>query len=73
MNVIVTEHAKKRLKDSRQEGITIPDVVDAAIGIPGKVPGATRIRGFISSSGRFFDIVIRDISIGRLIITVIGK
>jgi len=73
MNVIITEHAKKRLKDSRQEGITITDIVNAANSIPGKITTATRLRSFFTSTGRMFDIVVRDIPSGRLVITVIGK
>jgi len=73
MKVIITEHARKRLKDMRQERITIQDINSAAGGIPGKVPTATRFRGFFAKSGRMFDIVAKDIPGGRLVITVIGK
>ncbi|MFZ5943654.1 MAG: hypothetical protein ACOYVD_06070 [Bacillota bacterium] len=73
MKVIITEHAKKRLKDCRQENIIITDIVFAARQIPGYIPTATRFRGFISKSGRIFDIVAKDIESGRLVITVIGK
>ncbi|ACV63924.1 hypothetical protein Dtox_3182 [Desulfofarcimen acetoxidans DSM 771] len=73
MKVIITEHARKRLKDMRQEKITAGDIFDAAVGIPGKVPTATRFRGFIAKSGRIFDIVAKDIPDGRLVITIIGK
>ncbi|MCL5058094.1 MAG: hypothetical protein M1130_08895 [Actinobacteria bacterium] len=73
MKVIITEHARKRLKDMRQERITIQDINSAAAGIPGKVPTATRFRGFFAKSGRMFDIVAKDIPGGRLVITVIGK
>jgi hypothetical protein len=73
MRVIITDHAKKRLKDERQTGILLRDVISASSKIPGNIPIATRFRGFISASGRLFDIVAKDISIGRLIITVIGK
>jgi hypothetical protein len=71
--VIVTDHAKKRLKDTRQGGILIADILNAAGRIPGRIPVATRFRGFIASKGRVFDIVIKDVAIGRLVITVIGK
>ncbi|MFZ5642387.1 MAG: hypothetical protein ACOY46_02205 [Bacillota bacterium] len=73
MRVIITEHARKRLKDMRQEKITIQDINSAAAGIPGKIPTATRFRSFFSKSGRMFDIVAKDIPGGRLVITVIGK
>ena len=73
MRIIITEHARKRLKDMRQEKITIQDINSAAAGIPGKIPTATRFRGFFSKSGRLFDIVAKDIPGGRLVITVIGK
>lgn len=71
--VIVTDHVKKRLKDTRQSGILIFDIIDAAGKIPGRIPVATRFRGFVASTGRVFDIVIKDVVIGRLVITVIGK
>lgn len=73
MRVIITEHAKKRLKDYRQEKITTADIIYAVRQIPGQIPTATRFRGFISKSGRFFDIVAKDIPSGRLVITIIGK
>ncbi|NLC77927.1 MAG: hypothetical protein GX750_09975 [Clostridia bacterium] len=73
MRVIVTEHAKKRLRDIRQDNITLADIIDAAQKIPGFIPTATRFRGFLSQSGRMFDIVAKDIPTGRLVITVIGK
>ncbi|MFA5881765.1 MAG: hypothetical protein WC834_06160 [Eubacteriales bacterium] len=73
MRVIITEHSRKRLRDLRQEKITAADIVNAAREIPGKIPTATRFRGFFSRSGRVFDIVTKDIPGGRLVITVIGK
>lgn len=73
MRIIITEHAKKRLRDLRQEGITIADITVAASNIPGRIPTATRFRGFIARSGRVFDIVAKDIPGGRLVITIIGK
>ncbi|NMA01605.1 MAG: hypothetical protein GX923_03465 [Clostridia bacterium] len=73
MKVIITEHAKKRLRDLRQSNITLADIVTAAKQIPGYIPTATRFRGFISKSGRLFDIVAKDIKSGRLVITIIGK
>jgi hypothetical protein len=73
VRVIITEHAKKRLKDYRQDKINVADIVAAARQIPGVIPTATRFRGFISNSGRMFDIVAKDIENGRLVITIIGK
>ncbi|MFZ5649563.1 MAG: hypothetical protein ACOY4I_01745 [Bacillota bacterium] len=73
MKVIITEHARKRLKDMRQDRITVQDIQNAAAGIPGKIPTATRFRGFFARSGRMFDIVAKDIPGGRLVITIIGK
>ncbi|WP_227766587.1 hypothetical protein [Zhaonella formicivorans] len=73
MRVLITEHAKKRLKDFRQENITLADITEAAKKIPGQIPTATRFRGFFSQTGRMFDLVAKDIPAGRLVITVIGK
>ncbi|NLL17427.1 MAG: hypothetical protein GX262_00195 [Clostridia bacterium] len=73
MRIIVTEHAKKRLKDIRQENISLTDIIEAAQKIPGYIPTATRFRGFFSQHGRMFDIVAKDIPTGRLVITIIGK
>lgn len=73
MRVIITEHARKRLKDYRQNKITVADINTAVRQIPGQIPSATRFRGFISKSGRVFDIVAKDIPNGRLVITIIGK
>jgi hypothetical protein len=73
MKVIITEHARKRLRDFRQDKITTADIINAANGIPGRIPTATRFRGFFARSGRMFDIVAKDIPAGRLVITIIGK
>lgn len=73
MRVIVTEHALKRLRDERQKGITVGEVIKAAGNLPGRIPTATRFRGFVSRSGHVFDIVAKDILNGRLVITIIGK
>lgn len=69
----MSEHAKKRLKEDRQGGITLADISRAASSFPGYIPRATRLRGFITASGRAFDLVARDVTIGRLVITVIGR
>lgn len=73
VRVIITEHARKRLRDYRQDKVTVNDIISAASSIPGKIPTATRFRGFFSKSGRVFDIVAKDLPTGRLVITVIGK
>jgi len=57
----------------RQEKITVTDIINAAGGIPGRIPTATRFRGFFAKSGRVFDLVAKDIPGGRLVITIIGK
>jgi hypothetical protein len=73
MKVIVTAHAKKRLLEGRQKGITLEDIEREARKIPGSIPIATRFRGFISTNGQIYDIVAKDIQNGRLVITIIGK
>jgi len=73
MRIIITNHAKKRLKDYRQDKIYLTDIKNAVFQIPGHIPTATRFRGFMSKSGRFFDLVAKDIPGGRLVITIIGK
>lgn len=73
MRIIITEHAQKRLKDIRQDKISIEDIQAAANGLPGRIATATRFRGFFAQSGRMFDIVAKDIPGGRLVITIIGK
>jgi hypothetical protein len=71
--VFITAHAHKRLLEARQKGITIDDIIREAKKIPGKIPSATRFRGYISTNGQMYDIVAKDIPNGRLVITVIGK
>lgn len=73
MKVIITEHAKKRLNDYRQDKIEIEDIINASNKIPGNIISATRFRGFFSKSGRVFDMVVKDTNLGRIIITIIGK
>ncbi len=73
MRIIITNHVRKRLRDDRQEGINVNDIISAATGIPGRIPAATRFRGFSAVSGRLFDFVAKDVEIGRLVITIIGK
>jgi hypothetical protein len=73
MKVIITAHARKRMQDLRQEQISESDIRTAAQSIPGHIPTATRFRGFLASSGRCYDLVIKDVLAGRLVITIIGK
>jgi hypothetical protein len=71
--IVPTLHSLKRLLDGRQEGITLFDAIQAASSIPGYIPRSTRFRNFVSRSGKRFDIVLRDLPRGRMIITIIGK
>ncbi len=73
MQVVISNHAARRLQDSRQSGITTDDLTRAALQVPGRVPAATRFRGSAARSGRQFDFVIKDVMTTRLVITVIGK
>lgn len=73
MHVIITSHVKQRLREHRQLGISVQDIIQQAKSIPGTVPIATRFRGFMAGGGRMFDMVVKDIAQGRLVITVIGK
>lgn len=73
MLIIVSNHALRRLRSTRQVGITMADLHMAAVQIPGKILVATRFRNYRGQSGRKFDFVAKDIANGRLIITVIGK
>jgi len=72
LKVVLAGHSQKRLKDRRQRGINKKDVIQAATQIPGRVAGATRFGGFVSSKGVPFDIVVVDKDDTRKIITVIG-
>lgn len=73
MLIIISDHALRRLRGSRQAGITMVDLHAAAGRLPGRITVATRFRNYRGQSGRRFDIVVKDIAKGRLIITVIGK
>jgi len=73
MQVVISNHAARRLQDSRQYGITVEDLIRAALQVPGRVPAATRFRGSSARSGRQFDFVIKDVMSTRLVVTVIGK
>ncbi len=73
MRIIVSDHALRRLRNPRQAGIAMSDLHAAAGSLPGKITVATRFRNFRGQSGRRFDIVVKDIAKGRLIITVIGR
>lgn len=73
MQIIISSHASRRLRNARQAGIAMHDLRVAANSIPGRIAVATRFRNFRGQSGRRFDFVAKDIAKGRLIITVIGK
>lgn len=73
MKVYITEHGRKRLKDLRQQGIEVEDVIAASLQVPGQVPVAARFRGFTARSGKIFDLVVKDIDEVRLVITIIGR
>lgn len=73
MRIIITKHAQKRLHDLRQHKVTVSDITDAASQIPGHIYSAARFRCFFAKSGRMFDLVVKDIPGGRLVITIIGK
>lgn len=73
MKIVITAHARKRLQNLRQEQINEHDIRVAAKSLPGHIPTATRFRGFIAASGRAFDLVVKDVVAGRLVITIIGK
>lgn len=73
MRVLITDHSYRRLKNFRQLGIEVDDIIEASNKIPGQVPTATRFRGFMARSGKEFDLVVKDNDSGRLIITVIGR
>jgi hypothetical protein len=73
VRVILSRHARRRLQELRQEDIHLGDIMAAARRLPGFIPTATRFRGFVSRSGRTFDLVVKDISAGRLVITIIGQ
>ena len=64
MHVIITSHVKQRLREHRQHSITVQDIIHQAKSIPGTIPVATRFRGFISHTGRMFDMVVKDIAQG---------
>lgn len=73
MQVVISNHAARRLQDSRQGGISADDLARAAMQVPGRVPAATRFRGYSAKSGRQFDFVIKDVQNTRLVVTIIGK
>ncbi|NLW17382.1 MAG: hypothetical protein GX033_07045 [Firmicutes bacterium] len=73
MQIIVSGHAKRRLRSPRQAGITMHDLRAAASSLPGQITVATRFRNFRGQSGRRFDLVVKDFAQRRLIITVIGR
>ena len=73
MKVIITEHAKKRLNNLRQDKITIEDIINAAHEIPAHVPSAADSVGSFARSGRMFDSVVKDIPADGWSLLIIGK
>lgn len=77
LRVCLTTHALKRLREERQGGITMGDVVSAVARIPGYVVYPTRFCRLRGSGGRLFDAVICDKKEGRVttrvVITLIGR
>lgn len=71
--VILSDHARKRLREERQKGITRADVVHAVSLMPFYCPSVYRLRSVRSKSGTLFDVIIRDYPTKRKIITIIGK
>jgi hypothetical protein len=71
MNIKLSNHARRRLSEERQNGITYYDVVRWARRVPGNV---TEFRHRCKSqSGRRFDLVLDDKEEHRLVVTIIGK
>lgn len=73
MKIILSNHAKDRLNEKRQKGITIYDVLNAAQSMPGKINSkGFRIRNCIARSGKRFELPVSDYDGKRLVITVVG-
>lgn len=74
MKIKFKPHARKRMGESRQNGITNKDVILAVSKLPGKAvsPHGFRIKNAKAKSGRKFDVVIVDENNIRNIITVVG-
>lgn len=72
-NVLLSNHARKRLQEKRQSGITIYDVLMAAEKFPCIAPpSGYRIKNCIAKSGKRFELPISDKNGKRIIITVVG-
>lgn len=71
MKIILSSHARRRLNEERQNGVTYADVVKWARRVPGNVKEFRhRCK---SNSGKRFDLVLDDKEEHRLIVTIIGK
>lgn len=71
--IVITEHARLRLDQKRQQKISEDDVIRAAASIPGYIKGRTRFRNFVARSGAFFDVVLVDRRARRYVVTLIGQ
>lgn len=74
--VILASHARKRLKEKRQEGVTEWDVYAAcqraSLVTSNKIPNPLKLKGFRSKQGIRFDIVVVENDGQLWVITVIG-
>lgn len=74
--IILAGHARRRLREKRQEGVTEWDVYaacqKASLATANKIPNPLKLKGFRSKEGVRFDIVIVDSEHGLTIMTVIG-
>jgi hypothetical protein len=71
--VRLTTHANDRIKEFRQHGVSIEDVVKAARSVPGRIPYSMKFRNFVASSEAVFDLVMLDNLCRRVVVSVIGK
>lgn len=73
MKIVWSSHARMRMRQFRQRGITYKDVEEAAKTFPGKVPrSGYRIMNCMAKSGRKFELPIADEGNKRKVITVVG-
>lgn len=74
--VILASHARKRLSEKRQEGVTEWDVYAAcqraSLVTSNRIPNPLKLKGFRSKAGVRFDIVVVENDGQLWVITVIG-
>lgn len=74
--IILASHARKRLREKRQEGVSEWDVYaacqKASLATGNHIPNPLKLSGFRSREGVRFDIVVVDSELGLSVITVIG-